>query len=69
MTSALQSSIASAAIGALIEAQVMSESIRALIQRLIDDGSGDSATLEAVVACTHRLEAAVDPIIEQEQQR
>ena len=56
------------ATNALIEAQMMSESIGALIDQLVADSLGDAAQfvrLQTVRACLMRLDAAVDPAVEQ----
>lgn len=56
----------SQAVSALVEAQVMSGSIRTIAESLIENcDSSAFSLLEAIVACTQRLEAAVDPVLDE----
>lgn len=53
------------ALSALIEAQVMAESIEGIASKLIEENADKAfGFLEAIVACTQRLDRAVTPIIE-----
>jgi hypothetical protein len=50
---------------ALVEAQVMSESIRAIANVLVGPADAESfPLLEAILACTHRIDSAVDPVLD-----
>ncbi|HEX7687918.1 MAG TPA: hypothetical protein VF453_09435 [Burkholderiaceae bacterium] len=52
-------------LAALVEAKTMSESIRTLVQNILDETPQEGASmLEAIIACTLRLDSAVDPVIE-----
>jgi hypothetical protein len=55
---------------ALLEAQVMSASIRAIAMQVIDNAFDlpprAFPLLEAIIACAARIDAAVDPVIDPE---
>jgi hypothetical protein len=54
------------ALDALTEAQAMSEAITAIVETIIDrDAAGKAySLLDAILACTKRLDVAVDPAID-----
>lgn len=52
------------AMHALVEAHVMSESIRELVRGMIDEGQINFSMLEAVDACAQRLESVVVPVVD-----
>lgn len=50
---------------ALTEARAMSESIAAIVEALVQDADARTyPLLEAILACTQRLERAVDPVLD-----
>lgn len=59
------STVDKAARHALVEAQIMSGAIDALVAKLLEECVDETShTLEAIRACTQRIGAAVDPILD-----